>query len=278
MRTAGAASAARTGGPGPALLAAAHPGPAFAVTLLAGLLAVSAGMPAARTALVVAAVLAGQLSIGWSNDLIDLARDRAVGRMDKPLATGRLPVALARRACAVAVVLAVLLSLACGVLAGAVHLLCVAAGWGYNLGLKSTAWSWAPYAVAFGALPVFVVLAHPGPLAPEPWMALAGALLGVGAHLVNVLPDLADDAATGVRGLPHRLGARWAAAVGVGVLVLASVVIAVAAQGLPAPVLLAALGLVAVLAVVALTTQGRTPFRAAIGVALVDVLLLVWSR
>src|SRR3712207_7375206 len=32
--------------------------------------------------------------------------------------------------------------------------------------------------------------------------------LGVGAHLLNVLPDLEDDAATGVRGLPHVLGPR----------------------------------------------------------------------
>ena len=41
--------------------------------------------------------------------------------------------------------------------------------------------------------------------------------------------------------------------------------------------LVAALVLVAVLAGVALLTSGRTPFRAAIGVALVDVLLLVWA-
>ena len=40
---------------------------------------------------------------------------------------------------------------------------------------------------------------------------LAGALLGVAAHFANVLPDLDDDVATGVRGLPHRLGARASA-------------------------------------------------------------------
>src|SRR5665647_499792 len=28
------------------------------------------------------------------------------------------------------------------------------------------------------------------------------------AHLANVLPDLGDDVATGIRGLPHRIGAR----------------------------------------------------------------------
>src|SRR5215203_2551223 len=76
-----------------ALLAAAHGPPALAVTLLAGLLSVAAGHGAGTTFLVVAAVLSGQLTIGWSNDLVDLARDRAVGRTDKPLVTGALPVA-----------------------------------------------------------------------------------------------------------------------------------------------------------------------------------------
>ena len=62
------------------LLGAAHPGPAFAVTLLAGLLGVAVGLGPADLVLVVAAVLTGQLSIGWSNDLIDAQpRPRASG-------------------------------------------------------------------------------------------------------------------------------------------------------------------------------------------------------
>jgi len=142
-----------------ALLGACHPGPAFAVTLLAGLLAGAVGLGPGRVALVVAAVLTGQLSIGWSNDLVDLARDRAVGRVDKPLVDGRVSERAVRTACALAVAATVPLSLACGWGAGLVHLVCVAAGWAYNLGLKSTPWSWLPYAVAFGGLPVFVTAA-----------------------------------------------------------------------------------------------------------------------
>ena len=65
-----------------------------------------------------------------------------------------------------------------------------------------------PYVVCFGLLPVFVVLGCPGTPAPPWWLPVAGGLLGAGAHFANVLPDLDDDAATGVRGLPHRLGAR----------------------------------------------------------------------
>jgi 4-hydroxybenzoate polyprenyltransferase len=260
------------------LVRAAHPGPAFAVTLLSGLLAWAAGLDAGRAALVVAAVLAGQLSIGWSNDLVDARRDRAVGRTDKPLAIGHLAERAVRAACAVAVVACVPLSLLCGWLAGLVHLACVAMGWAYNLGVKSTVLSWLPYAVAFGGLPVFVSLAGAPHDAPPWWLPLAGALLGVGAHLVNVLPDLADDEATGVRGLPHRLGARGASTLAAVVLVGATVVLVVGAPLGSTAVAAAALVAVVVLALLALVARGRTPFRAAIAMALVDVAMLVWAR
>ncbi len=261
-----------------ALLGACHPGPAVAVTVLAGLLARAVGLDLGGIVLVVAAVLAGQLSIGWSNDLIDLARDRAVGREDKPLVDGRVSERSVRVACATAAVATVPLSLACGWLAGLVHLVCVAAGWAYNLGAKSTPWSWLPYAVAFGGLPVFVSLTADPDQLPPLWLPLAGALLGVGAHFVNVLPDLADDAATGVRGLPHRLGARWSQVVAAAVLVAAAVVIVVGAPVESGPVAVLALVVTAALAVVALVTHGRAPFRAAIAMALVDVAMLVWAR
>jgi 4-hydroxybenzoate polyprenyltransferase len=261
-----------------ALLGACHPGPALAVTLLAGLLAGAVGLGPGGIALVVAAVLAGQLSIGWSNDLIDLARDRAVGREDKPLVDGRVSERSVRIACGIALVATVPLSLACGWLAGLVHLVCVAAGWAYNLGMKATAWSWLPYAVAFGGLPAFVSLTENPDALPPLWMSLAGALLGVGAHFVNVLPDLADDAATGVRGLPHRLGARWSPVVSAAVLVAAAVVIVVGAPIGSAVVAAVALMATAVLAAVALLAHGRNPFRAAIAMALVDVAMLVWAR
>jgi 4-hydroxybenzoate polyprenyltransferase len=257
------------------LVGAAHAGPALAVTLLAGLLAVAQDLPTGRGALVVAAVLAGQLSVGWSNDLIDLARDRTAGRSDKPLATGAVPVSLVRACCAVAVVACVALSLACGVAAGLVHLVCVAAAWSYNLWLKSTVWSWVPYAVAFGLLTVFIALA--GNAAPPWWWPVGAALLGVGAHLLNVLPDLDDDAVTGVRGLPHVLGPRRIAPIAATVLVAATVVVLVGAA--PAtPVVVLSAAVVLALALVVVAGRGRRPFVAAIGIALVDAALLVVAR
>ncbi len=260
------------------LAAASHPGPVVAVTLLGALLAASAGLTAGTALLVVGAVLTGQLSIGWSNDLIDVARDRKVGRVDKPIASGAVSMNSVRVACAVAVAATVPLSLACGVTAGLIHLGVVAAGWVYNLGLKSTVCSWLPYAVAFGGLPAFVELAHDSTQVPPLWMVLAGALLGVGAHLVNVLPDLVDDAATGVRGLPHRLGLRWTPPVAVAALVLATATIAIGSHDLSWLLLAPALVVVAVLCVLALLGKDRTPFRAVIAIALVDVGMLVGAR
>ncbi|PUA80139.1 UbiA family prenyltransferase [Nocardioides currus] len=257
------------------LLGAAHLGPGVAVTVLAGLLALAQDLSATRLVLVVSAVLAGQLSVGWSNDLVDLGRDRRAGRADKPLAAGAVPVRLVTACCAVAVAACVGLSLACGVVAGLVHLLCVAAAWAYNLGLKSTVWSWLPYAVAFGGLTVFVALAGDG-RAPW-WWPVGAALLGVGAHLLNVLPDLADDAATGVHGLPHRLGRRWIAPVATAVLLAGTAVVLLG--GAPPTVVAVAAAVVALaLAAVVVSGSGRRPFVAAVGIALIDAMILVAAR
>jgi 4-hydroxybenzoate polyprenyltransferase len=260
-----------------ALLRASHPGPTVAVTVLAGLLCIGTDAGPGTAALVVAAVVTGQLSIGWSNDLVDASRDRAVGRGDKPLASGDLDEARVRTAVRVSLLLSVVTSLALGLAAGLVHLvLLVGSGWAYNLWLKRTAWSWAPYAVAFGSLPVVVALATGA--TPQVWEAVAGALLGVGAHVLNVLPDLDDDAATGVHGWPHRLGGRRSRVVAPALLALASVVAVLGPAGTPSVLALVVLAAVLVLAVVGARGRGRVPFVVAVVIALVDVVLLVASR
>ncbi|MFZ1286001.1 MAG: UbiA family prenyltransferase, partial [Candidatus Phosphoribacter sp.] len=168
-----------------ALARACHPGPTVAVTVLAGLLALSGDLARGRAALVVLAVLAGQLTIGWSNDLVDADRDRIAGRLDKPLVQGELSIGALRLAIGWALVVCASASLACGLGAGLVHLgLVVGSGWAYNLGLKRTRGSFLPYAVAFGALPAFVTLSESPAAVPPWWLVAAGALLGVGAHFV----------------------------------------------------------------------------------------------
>lgn len=279
----GTTVAATTVAPGPGsaargLLAAAHPAPGLAVTLVATLLAVAADRPAGTVVLVAAAVGTGQLTVGWVNDLVDLPRDRAVARTDKPLVGGRVTPRTVAVATAATGVACVLLSAALGWRAGGVHLICLGLAHAYNLVLKTTAWSWLPYAGAFGLLPAVAALAGPDPATPAWWALVAGAALGVGAHLVNALPDLADDEATGVRGLPHRLGARRARPLAALLLAAASVLAALGPAGAPsagAVVLLAGVGS---LTVVALVGRGPAPFRAAMVIALLDVVLLVTSR
>ncbi|KAE8763174.1 UbiA family prenyltransferase [Georgenia thermotolerans] len=258
-----------------ALLRACHLAPTVAVTSVVAVLVVVAGLPPVTGVVLTAAVLAGQLSIGWSNDLLDADRDARVGRTDKPIATGVLPRAVVRRALAVVLAVCAVASLAAGLLSGLVHLvLGVGSGWAYNLGLKRTAWSFLPYAVAFGALPVWVWLAGDPVRLPPAWMVAAGSLLGLGAHLLNVLPDLADDAATGVRGLPHRLGARASGLLALGCLVAATAVIVLGPAGPTPGWAWAVLAGVVAGAAGALRAGGKAPFRAAMALALVDVVML----
>jgi 4-hydroxybenzoate polyprenyltransferase len=257
------------------LLVAAHAGPTVVVTGITAVLAVAAGLPPVSAVLVTLAVLAGQLTIGWGNDLVDLPRDREVGRHDKPLAAGRLSPALVRRCLVVAGVACVVLSLAAGWRSAVVHLaLLVGGGHAYNLGLKATAWSWLPYLLAFGSLPAVVTLAGPDPILPPLWTCLVAGLLGVGAHFLNALPDFADDAATGVRGLPHRLGPTATRLGATALLVGASVVAVLGPPGRPSWPGWVALGAVGALAVVALLGRGKVPFAAAVAIAMVDVALL----
>jgi 4-hydroxybenzoate polyprenyltransferase len=262
-----------------ALVDATHPGPTAAVTVVATLLAVTAGVPAARTALVFAAVLAGQASIGWSNDWLDADRDRAVARSDKPVVQGAVRPAQLRSAALLAATLAVVLSLSLGAVPGALLLLLVVGGWAYNAGLKRTWASWVGYVVGFGALPAGVVAAAPGTPAAPWWLVFAGGALGAAAHLANVAPDLEDDLATGVRGLPHRLGPRVSSAAGALLLGAASIALVAGPAGRPTAAGWVALAL-AVPAVVVAALAGTDRFRrlafpAVMLLTVLDVVLLL---
>jgi len=242
---------------------------------VAFLLAIAASLDTSRSLLVTAAVAAGQLSIGWSNDWRDRDRDQGSGRVDKPLATGSIPARIVGTAAALAAVACVVLSLALGVAPGLLHLTAVTAAWAYNFWLKSTVASVLPYAVAFGLLPAFVVAAAPGTPAAPYWLVLSGALLGSGAHFANTVPDLADDLATGVRGLPHRIGAGPAAATGAMLLLAATAVLAFGRPGPPGVLGWVALALaVPAAAVAAAAGLGREQLRrqAFLGVIVLAVL------
>lgn len=239
-----------------ALLAACHPAPTAAVTTVAALLGVGVGLDAGSVALLTSAVLTGQLSVGWSNDALDVARDRVSGRQDKPAATGRVSARALWRAAGLAGVATVALSVLLG--AGVVHLLLPAAGWAYNFGLKGTWWSAAAYAVGFGALPATPFLMLDGSLPPW-WAPTAGALLGVGAHVANVLPDVRADVATDVRGLPHRIGLNASTALMAGALLTAVAVTAFGPNDIALPFAVASTALATALAVAAVAAVRRSP-------------------
>jgi 4-hydroxybenzoate polyprenyltransferase len=248
-----------------ALVVATHAGPTVAVTTTATLLAVTAGVAPERVGVLALAVLAGQVSIGWSNDWLDADRDRAVARADKPVAQGAVEPGLLRALALVSAAAAVVLSLLLGLVPGLLLLVLVASGWAYNAGLKRTAVSVLPYVTGFGALPVGVVAAAPGGAswgAAPWWLAAAGAALGAAAHLANVAPDLEDDLATGVRGLPHRLGPRASAVTGAVLLGAASLLLVLGPDGSPTAAGWAGLALT-VPAVVGAVLAGTARFRRA---------------
>lgn len=220
-------------------------------------------------------MLAGQLSVGWCNDRVDFTRDVAAGRADKPLAAGILRPRTVTVAAGCALLLCVPLSLASGLAAGVAHLVGVAAGWAYNLGVKRTVLSWLPYALAFGLLPAFVTLGLPGAPWPPGWAVAAGALLGVGAHAANVLPDIADDLDAGIRGLPQRLGDRWARALAAAALLAASAVLVLGPPGRISAAGWAGLAVTGLLALAVTRPGRRLPFLAALGLAGLDVALLL---
>lgn len=262
-----------------ALARATHLGPALAVTAVAVLLAVAADVGPGRAVLVGAAVLAGQAAIGWCNDWLDADRDRAVGRQDKPVVQGAVTPGALRAGTGVAVVLAVVLSLLLGVVPGVLLLVLVASGLAYDAGLKRTALSPLPYLTGFGALPAGVVAAAPGAPGAPWWLVAAGAALGGAAHVANVAPDVDDDLATGVRGLPHRIGAVPSAVAGALLLGVASLLLVLGPDGPPGALGWAACVLAApavVLAALAGSPRARrAAFPAVMLLTVLDVVLLL---
>lgn len=219
------------------LVLASHPLPTLSMTVALAAAAALSGRPGIEVGLVAATVLTGQLTVGWINDVVDRDRDRQVGRQDKPVAMGWIDPGTVVFAAACAVLLVIPLSVANGTAAGVAHLAAVASAWLYNFWFKRTVLSWLPYAVSFGLLPAFLSYGglgggmHGAP--PTLAMTVLAALLGIGIHFLNVLPDLVEDRETGVTHLPLRIALRigapkllwvsvtWTALVGAGIIIAA---------------------------------------------------------
>lgn len=259
-----------------ALLVASHLGPSLAISALVTLFAAQAAPQGVGPILTGPAMLAGQLSIGWCNDACDAARDAAAGRKDKPVATGAISVRAVWIAAYAALLAALAMALTIGVRTAVLLAVIVGAAWAYNLGVKSTIASGLVYVLGFGPIPAYAASTLPGHPVPTWSVTAAAALVGLGGHFADVLPDLAADRATGVHGLPQRVAARWGAGAvrtcALALLLSASGLLIVASSRLW--VAMAGLAAAAVLAVVGARGAGRVPFAAAFGMAAVDVVVL----
>ena len=187
------------------LLKASHFGPTVSVISTAFLLSLSQRR-ALSSLQIAGAVFAGQLIVGWSNDLIDFPLDRAAGRMKKPLVSGEIAESLLKKSLLVAVIAAVILSLLSpmGLKGSIIHILGISSAIIYNLKLKPTILSPVPYVISFGAMPwaVYAAVNENPPL----WLYLNFILFSVAFHFLNVLKDLEWDLNQGVLGLPQRIG------------------------------------------------------------------------
>jgi 4-hydroxybenzoate polyprenyltransferase len=271
-----------------AIALSSHPGPTVAVTVIAVVLGIGVGLDPLRLILLGLAMLTNQLSVGLSNDWLDAERDRAVGRTDKPIARGDVSVGVVRTVAWSAAAASILLTVPLGPGALVANAVFIASAWSYNAWLKFTVFSVVPYVVSFGLLPAIVTLSREHPVFAAPWALGVGALLGVAAHFANVLPDLEDDAATGVRGLPHRMGRRTVSILTYLVLLAASVLEWAGAGGLAmtgrggvgSPLGTAGLAATVVIAVIGITIASRPTrwhFRLIILAALIDVVVLAFA-
>lgn len=265
-----------------ALWGATHPGPAVVVTVLSLALGIAAGLDVGHLVLLVVAIFAGQLSVGLSNDAIDLFRDATVGRADKPLVRGDTRRRTAWIAAGVSLAVAVILSAVLGWGMLLAHTIALVSAWSYNAGLKATALSIAPFLVSFGIFPSLATLSADDPELAAPWAMAAGAALGAAVHLTNVLPDLEDDRRTGVRGLPHRIGPGASVILAVAGIVVAALAVLFGSlvDGANAVVMIAFAVAVAAIAVAILLRMrrrgpDRTGFRLVMGAALVLAAQLV---
>jgi 4-hydroxybenzoate polyprenyltransferase len=190
---------------GYAYLRAAHFGPTLIVTTTTFLLALSqySIIEALRVAI---AIFAGQLVVGWSNDLVDAPLDIAAQRTKKPIVGKEIDPDQLRKSIVFALFAALLLSLISplGLIGTLIHFLGILSATLYNLKLKSTILSPVPYIVSFGALPWAIYL--PTGNRPPLWIFIDFMLISVAFHFFNVLKDFQWDINQGVLGLPQRLG------------------------------------------------------------------------
>ena len=214
-------------------------------------------------------VLLGQLVVGWTNDLHDYADDLKHNRTSKPLVSGLITTQQLRTAIFVVAPMAVIINPLgpLGLKGGAVYLLGIGFGLAYNFYFKFTALSPLPYVIAFAALPASIVLAVNK--TPPLWLMAAGSLLGVAAHIANVLKDFEEDGLSGIRSFPRIIGERWSRAA-IAVVLLVTTVLLNTVSPRPALLIVGIIG-----AFLTFKAPRKVLFKAIMVVALANLVLLI---
>jgi 4-hydroxybenzoate polyprenyltransferase len=201
------------------LLKASHFGPTLIVTAISWFFAAHYWWEG--PAYVIAfGVFTGQLVVGWSNDLYDYEDDLKHNRQNKPLVSGALTRSYLTKSLRFMVPFSFVANLLgpLGFKGGLVYMFGISMGVAYNFYFKFNVFSWLPYALAFAALPSSVAISKD--VTPPVWMWLGGAILGSAAHFINVIKDMEQDRASGIGGLPQRLGKRNSIVVAAGLIAL----------------------------------------------------------
>jgi 4-hydroxybenzoate polyprenyltransferase len=189
------------------LLKASHFGPTLLVTAISWCFATYYWWEG--PAFVIAfGVFTGQLVVGWSNDLYDYHDDLMHNRQHKPLVSGLISRSYLINWVRIMVPFSFVANLLgpLGFKGGLVYIFGISMGVAYNFYFKFNVFSWLPYALAFAALPSCIAISKD--INPPVWMWLGGALFGSAAHFINVIKDMDQDRASGIGGLPQRLGKR----------------------------------------------------------------------
>jgi poly(3-hydroxybutyrate) depolymerase/4-hydroxybenzoate polyprenyltransferase len=250
------------------LLQACHFGPSLLVTTVSFLIAQALWWEGPAYVIAIG-VLLGQLIVGWTNDLHDYEDDLKHNRVVKPLVSGLITPKQLRTAIFVVTPLAVIVNLLgpLGLKGGAVYLLGIGFGLAYNFYFKYTALSPLPYVIAFAALPASIVLAVDE--TPPLWMMAAGSLLGVAAHIANVLKDFDEDGLSGIRSFPRIIGER-ASRFAIAVILLATTVLLNSVSSRPALLIVGIIG-----ALLTIKAPRKILFKAIMIVALANLVLLI---
>jgi geranylgeranylglycerol-phosphate geranylgeranyltransferase len=186
-----------------------HPFPSLLVTTLTVALALLAG---GRSSLGLvtqlgAGMLLFQSAIGITNDVADSADD-AASKPWKPIPRGAVS---RERAMLFAVLCAaggMTVTITLPLNAWLIGIAGLSCGLGYDVFLKRTVLSWAPYAMAIPLLPAWVYAALESWSSLLWWTFPLGALLGLALHLANQLPDLQQDSRRGIRSAVQRVGSQ----------------------------------------------------------------------